>query len=135
LASPEEFSDIVIKRDAEGRVTRVSDVARVELGAQNYSINAYKSLEPAVSLSVQQAPGSNALKTAAGIKSAMEEMKRQFPPGVAYEIIYNPSTYIAAAVEKVQRTLIDALLLVVAVVILFLQRWRTAVIPLVTIPV
>ncbi len=135
LASPEEFSDIVIKRDAEGRVTRVSDVARVELGAQNYSINAYKSMEPAVSLSVQQAPGSNALKTAAGIKRAMEEMKRQFPPGVAYEIIYNPTTYIAAAVEKVQRTLIDALLLVVAVVILFLQRWRTAVIPLVTIPV
>jgi HAE1 family hydrophobic/amphiphilic exporter-1 len=135
LSSPEEFSQIIIKRDAEGRVTRVSDVARVELGAQNYSINAYKSMEPAVSLSVQQAPGSNALRTEAAIKKAMEEMKGQFPPGVAYEIIYDPTTYIAEAVEKVQRTLLDALLLVVVVVILFLQRWRTAVIPLVTIPV
>ena len=135
LSSPEEFSQIVIKRDAEGRVTRVSDIARVELGAQNYAINAYMSREPAVSLGVQQAPGSNALRTAAAIRQAMDEMKPQFPPGVAYAIIYNPTLYIAAAVEKVQRSLVDALLLVVLVVILFLQRWRTAVIPLVTIPV
>jgi hydrophobe/amphiphile efflux-1 (HAE1) family protein len=135
LSTPEEFADIVIKRDEEGRITRISDVARVELGAQNYSVNAYKDLEPAVSLGVQQAPGSNALSTAKAIEDTMEELRAEFPPGVAYEIIYNPIQYTRAAVEEVRRTLLDAVVLVVLVVILFLQRWRTAIIPLLAIPV
>ncbi len=81
LDTPEEFADAIIKRDAQGRVTRIGDVARVELGAQNYAVNAYKSREPAVSLSVQQAPNTNALETWDNIRNTMEELKAQFPPG------------------------------------------------------
>ncbi len=104
LDTPEEFADAIIKRDAQGRVTRIGDVARVELGAQNYAINAYKSLEPAVSLSsVKQAPNTNALETWDNIRNTMEELKTQFPPGVAYEIIFNPVAFTRAAVEAVQR--------------------------------
>ncbi len=135
LESAEEFAQAIIKRDAEGRITRISDVARVELGAQNYSINAYKDLEPAVSLSVQQAPNTNALETENNIRQTMEELKREFPPGVGYEIIFNPVSFTRAAVEAVQRTLLEAMILAVIVVILFLQRWRTALIPLLAIPV
>ncbi len=80
LDSPEEFTQAIIKRDTQGRVTRIGDIARVELGAQNYGINAYKSLEPAVSLSVNQAPNTNALETWDNIRRTMEELKQQFPP-------------------------------------------------------
>jgi hydrophobe/amphiphile efflux-1 (HAE1) family protein len=135
LETPDEFADAIIKRDAQGRVTRVGDVARVELGAQNYAINAYKSLEPAVSLSVQQAPDTNALETWDNIRSTMEELKRDFPPGVAYEIIFNPVSFTRDAVDAVQETLIEAMILAVIVVVLFLQRWRTAIIPLLAIPI
>lgn len=135
LSTPEEFEQVVIKRDDEGRITRISDVARVELGAQNYSVNAYKDLEPAVSVGVQQTPGSNALRTAQDVEDTMKELAAEFPPGVAYEIIYNPIEYTRAAVAEVRRTLLDAIVLVVIVVILFLQRWRTAIIPLLAIPV
>ena len=135
LDTPEEFADAIIKRDAQGRVTRIGDVARVELGAQNYAVNAYKSLEPAVSLSVQQAPDTNALETWDNIRDTMEELKRQFPPGVAYEIIFNPVAFTRAAVDAVQETLLEAMILAVIVVVLFLQRWRTAIIPLLAIPI
>ncbi|MEP7314469.1 MAG: efflux RND transporter permease subunit, partial [Pseudomonadota bacterium] len=129
------FTQAIIKRDAQGRVTRIGDVARVELGAQNYSINAYKSLEPAVSISVSQAPNSNALETEDNIRRTMRELEAQFPPGVAYEIIFNPVSFTRAAVEAVQHTLLEAMILAVLVVILFLQRWRTALIPLLAIPI
>ena len=135
LESPEEFTQAIIKRDAQGRVTRVGDVARVELGAQSYSINAYKDQEPAVSLSVNQAPGTNALETYDNIRATMVELEREFPPGVAYEIIFNPVSFTRAAVDAVQRTLLEAMILAVIVVIIFLQRWRTALIPLLAIPV
>jgi HAE1 family hydrophobic/amphiphilic exporter-1 len=135
LDSPEEFVQAIIKRDTSGRITRIGDVARVELGAQNYAINAYKSMEPAVSLSVNQAPNTNALETEDNIRRTMEELKKEFPPGVAYEIIFNPVSFTRAAVEAVQHTLFEAILLAVIVVILFLQRWRTALIPLLAIPV
>ncbi len=135
LETPEEFASAIIKRDAQGRVTRIGDVARVELGAQNYAINAYKSLEPAVSLSVQQAPDTNALQTWDNIRETMEELERDFPPGVAYEIIFNPVSFTRDAVEAVQETLVEAMILAVLVVVLFLQRWRTAIIPLLAIPI
>jgi HAE1 family hydrophobic/amphiphilic exporter-1 len=135
LETPEEFADAIIKRDAQGRVTRIGDVARVELGAQNYAINAYKSLEPAVSLSVQQAPNTNALETWDNIRETMEELERDFPPGVAYEIIFNPVSFTRDAVDAVQETLVEAMILAVIVVVLFLQRWRTAIIPLLAIPI
>jgi hydrophobe/amphiphile efflux-1 (HAE1) family protein len=135
LETPEEFASAIIKRDAQGRVTRIGDVARVELGAQNYAINAYKSLEPAVSLSVQQAPNTNALETWDNIRATMEELERDFPPGVAYEIIFNPVSFTRDAVDAVQETLVEAMILAVIVVVLFLQRWRTAIIPLLAIPI
>jgi HAE1 family hydrophobic/amphiphilic exporter-1 len=135
LSTAEEFSRVIIKRDAEGRVTRVSDIGRVELGAQNYGINAFKNRERAVALSVTQAPGSNALEVADAVQAAMRELQIDFPPGIAYGIIYNPSEYIRNSVNEVQRTLLDATILVVIVVILFLQSWRTALIPLLAIPV
>jgi hydrophobe/amphiphile efflux-1 (HAE1) family protein len=135
LSSAEEFAQAVIKRDAQGRLTRIGDVARVELGAQNYAINAYKDQEPAVSLSVNQAPNTNAIETWNNIRHTMEELKREFPPGVAYEIIFDPVSFTAAAVEAVRSTLLEAMLLAVIVVVLFLQRWRTALIPLLAIPV
>jgi HAE1 family hydrophobic/amphiphilic exporter-1 len=135
LDSPEEFANAIIKRDAQGRVTRIGDVARVELGAQNYAVNAYMSLEPAVSLSVNQAPDTNALETWDNIRTTMEELKTQFPPGIDYDIIFNPVAFTRAAVDAVQETLLDAMILAVIVVVLFLQRWRTAIIPLLAIPV
>ena len=135
LSTADEFAQIIVKRDSQGRVTRVSDIGRVELGAQNYGVNAYKSRERAVALSVTQAPGSNALEVAESVQSTMRELQASFPPGIAYEIIYNPSTYIRASVDEVKRTLLDATVLVVIVVILFLGRWRTAFIPLLAIPV
>ena len=135
LSTAEQFAQVIVKRDSQGRVTRVADIGRAELGAQNYGVNAFKSRERAVALSVNQAPGSNALEVAESVQSTMRELKRDFPPGIAYEIIYNPSTYIRASVDEVQRTLINATILVVIVVVLFLQRWRTALIPLLAIPV
>ena len=135
LDTPEEFADAIIKRDSQGRVTRIGDVARVELGAQNYAVNAYKSLDPAVSLSVQQAPDTNALETWDNIRDTMEELKAEFPPGVAYEIIFNPVAFTRAAVDAVQETLLEAMILAVIVVVLFLQGWRTAIIPLLAIPI
>ena len=135
LETPDEFADAIIKRDAQGRVTRIGDVARVELGAQNYAINAYMNLEPAVSLSVQQAPNTNALETWDNIRKTMEELKRDFPPGVAYDIIYNPVSFTRDAVDAVQKTLVEAMILAVIVVVVFLQRWRTAIIPLLAIPI
>ena len=110
---PDEFAQAIVKRDAQGRVTRIGDIARVELGAQNYGINAYKSLEPAVSLSVNQAPNTNALETWDNIRSTMEELKTQFPPGVAYEIIFNPVAFTREAVKAVQHTLLEAMILAV----------------------
>jgi HAE1 family hydrophobic/amphiphilic exporter-1 len=135
LETPEEFAQAIIKRDAQGRVTRIGDVARVELGAQNYAINAYKNLEPAVSMSIMQAPNSNALDTWNNVRSTMEELKAEFPPGVAYEIIFAPVSFTQAAVDAVQETLLEAMLLAIIVVVLFLQRWRTAIIPLLAIPI
>jgi hydrophobe/amphiphile efflux-1 (HAE1) family protein len=135
LKTADEFARVIVKRDSEGRITRVADIGRVELGAQNYGINAFKNRERAVALSVTQAPGSNALEVADAVQATMRSMQADFPAGIAYEIIYNPSEYIRASVVEVQRTLLDATILVVIVVILFLQSWRTALIPLLAIPV
>jgi HAE1 family hydrophobic/amphiphilic exporter-1 len=142
LSDPQQFADIIVKRDADGRITRVSDVARVEMGAQDYTSNAFFSTdsEPgethaAINLGVLQLPGTNALQTSDEIKRTMEALKKDFPPGVDYRIIYNPTDYISASVEEVQKTLAIALLLVVFVIVLFLQSWRAAVIPVLAIPI
>ncbi len=135
LTTPEQFSQIIIKRDAQGRMTRLRDVARVELGAQDYLTNGYVDGISSVALPISQLPGSNALQTAASVRSAMTEMAKSFPPGMRFSIPYNPTEYITASIEAVQHTLIEALILVSLVVLLFLQSWRAAIIPIIAIPV
>jgi hydrophobe/amphiphile efflux-1 (HAE1) family protein len=136
LTDVEQFGDIVVRSEpgATGYV-RVRDVARVELGSQDYTVNAYLDHDPATALVIFQRPGSNALDTAALIKAAMADARRDFPPGLDYTIVYNPTEFIQESVDEVQRTLLEAILLVVVVVVLFLQTWRAAVIPILAIPV
>ena len=135
LTSPEQFGEIIIKRDDQGRLTRLRDVARVELGAQDYGINPFFSGQPATAVCITQLPGSNALSTADAVRTEIERASQSFPPGMTYRIPYNPTEYISASIEEVQRTLFEALLLVALVVLLFLQSWRAAIIPIIAIPV
>jgi hydrophobe/amphiphile efflux-1 (HAE1) family protein len=129
------FENIIVKTDPDGRVTRVHDVARVELGAQDYLRNAYLDERTATALGIFQLPGSNALATAADVKRTMEELKKGFPKGLDYDIIYNPTEFIQQSVNEVVRTIFEAVALVVVVIVLFLQTWRAAIIPIVAIPV
>jgi HAE1 family hydrophobic/amphiphilic exporter-1 len=135
LATPEEFGDIIVARPSPGKVVHLSDVARIELGAQDYSVNAFRSGEPTVAIRITQLPGSNALDTARAVKHELESSARNFPPGMAYEIPYDPTEYIAASISAVEHTLFEAVILVALVVLLFLQSWRAAIIPIVAIPV
>jgi hydrophobe/amphiphile efflux-1 (HAE1) family protein len=135
LSAPEEFANIVVRSDPGGQVIRVRDIARVELGSQDYTVNAYLNNQTATALVIFQRPGSNALATAAAIRAEMERLKKDFPPGVAYSVVYNPTEFIQASIDEVVKTLAEAILLVVIVVIVFLQTWRAAIIPILAIPV
>src|SRR5688572_2498988 len=135
LSDPRQFGNIVVKTEEDGRVTRIEDVARVELAAQDYTANGYLDDRPAVPLLIFQRPGSNALETAERLISTMEELGRDFPEGLRYDIVYNPTEFIAESVDEVITTIWEAVLLVVIVVILFLQTWRAAIIPIVAIPI
>ncbi|WOE74672.1 efflux RND transporter permease subunit [Alterisphingorhabdus coralli] len=135
LQEPEEFESIVVKTDERGNLTRVRDIARVELGAQDYSTNAYLDEKPAVAIAIFQRPGSNAIQTAKGIEETIEELSQDFPDGLAYNIIYNPTEFIAESVNEVYITIFEAVILVTIVVFIFLQSWRAAIIPIVAIPV
>jgi hydrophobe/amphiphile efflux-1 (HAE1) family protein len=134
LSTPEEFANIVIKQTADA-VVRLKDVARIELAGQDYSSNSYLNLDPAVAIAVFQRPGSNALATAQGIRATMAEAAKRFPSGIEYAIIYDPTQFIQQSVDAVVTTIFEAILLVVLVVVVFLQTWRAAIIPLVAIPV
>jgi len=134
LSDPAQFSDIVLRADADGQV-RLRDVARVEIGAQDYTVNAYLNRDPATALAIFQKPGSNALATSEAVKAAMVEAKKQFPVGLDFSVVYNPTEFIQESVDQVVRTLGEAIILVVLVVILFLQTWRAAIIPVIAIPV
>jgi len=135
LSSPDQFENIVIRAEPDGSVTRLRDIARVELGAQDYTQNSYLDNKPAVALGIFQRPGSNALKTSDAIIAEMERLKKSFPAGIDYSIVYNPTTFIQASIDAVIATLFEAVILVVIVVILFLQTWRAAIIPILAIPV
>ena len=135
LVDPKQFEDIIVKTDTSGRVTRVRDIARVELGAQDYGANAYLDDRAAVHLLIFQQPGTNALATAASVIKTMGELSQSFPTGVRFDIVYNPTQVIAQSVDEVEKTIYEAVVLVVIVVILFLQTWRASVIPIVAIPV
>jgi len=135
LTDPDEFGNIVIRTEDVGGIVRVRDVARVELGSQDYTVNAYLDNANATAIVLFQRPGSNALATSKAVKQAMEEAKRNFPSGLTYSIVYNPTEFVAQSVNEVIRTLFEAVGLVVIVVIVFLQTWRAAIIPVVAIPV
>ena len=134
LANPEEFSNIVVKQTANA-VVRLKDVARIELAAQDYTTNSYLDRDPAVALAIFQRPGSNALATAKTIIATMDELSTRFPAGIKHAIVYNPTQFIQESVNAVIETIGEAIILVVLVVILFLQTWRAAVVPIVAIPV
>ena len=135
LSAPEQFENIVVRAESDGSVVRVRDIARVELGAQDYTVNAYLNNKAAAAIVIFQRPGSNALTTAAAVSAEIERLKREFPPGIDYSVVYNPTAFIQHSVDAVIHTLFEAVALVVLVVILFLQTWRAAVIPIVAIPV
>ena len=135
LSSPEEFGHIIIKRDAAGRLTRLRDVARIELGAQDYGTNSYLGKRPATALGITQLPGSNALTTAAAVKHELAEVAKSFPRGMTYSVDYDPTVYISQSINEVMHTLVEAIVLVALVVLIFLQSWRAAIIPIIAIPI
>jgi hydrophobe/amphiphile efflux-1 (HAE1) family protein len=135
LSDVEEFGAIVVRSEEGAGVVRLRDVARIELGSQDYTINAYLDNKNAVAIGIFQRPGSNALATSEAILSEMRRMQRDFPAGISFSVVYNPTEFIQASVDEVIKTLIEAVLLVVLVVILFLQTWRAAIIPIVAIPI
>jgi hydrophobe/amphiphile efflux-1 (HAE1) family protein len=134
LADPEQFNNIVIKQTANA-VVRIKDIGKAELSGLDYSSNSYLDLDPAVAIAVFQLPGSNALATAQAIRKTMADASKRFPPGLIYKIVYDPTQFIQESVDAVMETILEAIVLVVLVVVLFLQTWRAAVIPLVAIPV
>ncbi len=136
LSDVEQFGNIVVRADAGGTgFIRIRDIARVELGSQDYTVNAYLNKAVATAIVIYQRPGSNALTTAANVKRTMAEAKKDFPSGLDYTIVYNPTEFIQQSITEVQKTLYIAIALVVGVVILFLQTWRAAIIPVIAIPV
>ncbi|MGH0034457.1 MAG: efflux RND transporter permease subunit [Myxococcota bacterium] len=135
LITTEEFGAVVVKAEEDGRIVRLRDVARIELGAQSYSTRGYLRNQPAIALPIFQTPGTNALETAAELQAVMAELSEGFPPGLEYAIVYNPTEYIAESVSAVVRTIFEAVALVVLVIVIFLQNWRASIIPIVAIPV
>ncbi|MEQ1800850.1 MAG: multidrug efflux RND transporter permease subunit [Gammaproteobacteria bacterium] len=135
LMDVEQFGQVIVKTGEDGRLTRVADIARVELGARDYLTNSFLDGRPAVALVMFQRPGSNALETAETVKRTMAGLAPDFPKGLAYRIVYNPTEFIAQSVEAVYATLFEATALVIIVILLFLQNWRAAIIPVIAIPV
>ncbi len=135
LSTPEQFADIVLKSDGRGRVTRVRDVGRVEVGAADYGNTAYMDRSNAAVLVIYAEPGANSLTVEHEVLSKMEELKKDFPPGVDATIVYDPNVFIAKSIKEVVVTIFVAILLVVGVVFLFLQNWRATIIPVIAIPV
>ncbi len=135
LKDAKEFENIVVKTEPGGRVTHLRDIARVELGAQDYTANGYLDRRSAVPLLIFQQPGSNALATADRLFATMAELSKSFPSGLRYDVVYNPTEFIAESVDAVIHTIYEAAILVVLVVILFLQTWRASIIPIVAIPI
>ncbi|MDT4810109.1 multidrug efflux RND transporter permease subunit OqxB9 [compost metagenome] len=135
LKSPDEFKGIVIKSDARGAITRLGDVARVELGAEDYGIRATLDNAPAVAVAVQEAPGANSLEISREVHRVMEALEKDFPEDVIYRVVYEPSRAIQTGIDAVLETLLESVALVVLVVFVFLQTWRASLIPLLAVPI
>ncbi|HEY7155088.1 MAG TPA: efflux RND transporter permease subunit, partial [Gemmataceae bacterium] len=135
LMDPEQFAEIIIHNDNQGRIVRLRDVAEIEMGALGYDQTCTLDGRPSVALSIYQLPGSNALDVAKEVKKKMAELKERFPEGVDYQIVYDTTPFIEESIREVFHTLRDAVILVAIVVLLFLQNWRSAIIPLIAVPV
>tara|TARA_R110001606_G_scaffold399222_2_gene582452 strand:+ start:109689 stop:112862 length:3174 start_codon:yes stop_codon:yes gene_type:complete len=135
LQSVEEFEQILVNRDANGVVTRLEDIARVELDAESYGLRSLLNNQPAVAIPIFAAPGANALDISKNVRSTMEQLKQNFPEDVDYSIVYDPTVFVRSSIDSVIVTLFEAIALVVFVVILFLQTWRASIIPLLAVPV
>ncbi|MGJ0483515.1 MAG: efflux RND transporter permease subunit [Methylomicrobium sp.] len=135
LMEAEQFANIVIKQGADGQLTRLKDVARIELGAKDYNSGLFLDGEPTVGLAIFQLPGSNALDTKKAVVEAMEKLKTRFPEGLEYNMVYDTVVFVQQSIDAVIKTLFEALLLVVLVVVVFLQNWRPAIIPLLAVPI
>ncbi|MBS7842957.1 efflux RND transporter permease subunit [Pseudomonas fluorescens] len=135
LVTEEEFENIVIRAGANGEITRLKDIARVELGSSQYALRSLIDNQPAVAIPIFQRPGSNAIDISNEVRAKMAELKQSFPEGMDYRIAYDPTVFVRGSIEAVVHTLFEALILVVLVVILFLQTWRASIIPLVAVPV
>ncbi|MBA4109391.1 MAG: multidrug efflux RND transporter permease subunit [Leptothrix sp. (in: Bacteria)] len=135
LSTEEQFGDIIVKTGGEGGVTKLRDVARIELGAQQYALRSLLNNKPAIGMGIFEAPNANALQLSADVRKVMDELKGDFPADVEYTIVYDPTQFVSASIEAVIKTLIEAVALVVIVVIVFLQTWRASLIPLLAVPV
>ncbi|SFI40303.1 multidrug efflux pump [Pseudomonas guineae] len=135
LVSEEEFENIIIRAGDNGEITRLKDIARIELGSSQYALRSLLNNKPAVAIPVFQRPGSNAIEISDAVRSRMAELKQSFPQGVDYEIVYDPTIFVRGSIEAVVHTLLEAIILVVLVVIVFLQTWRASIIPLAAVPV
>src|SRR4051812_6872054 len=130
-----DFRYVIVKSAEDGRLIQLQDVARIELGAKDYVTNSYLNGKPAVALAIFQRPGTNALAAAAEIQNKMKELSQDFPKGLAYDIVYNPTEFVAQSIQEVYKTILEAMGLVIIVIIVFLQSWRMAIVPIVAIPV
>ena len=135
LKDEAEFENIIVKSGENGEITRLKDVARVELGANNYALRSLLNNNPAAAIPIFQAPGSNAIQISDDVRSRMAELSKVFPDGLEYDIVYDPTVFVRGSIEAVVNTLLEAVLLVVLVVVLFLQTWRASIIPLVAVPI
>src|SRR6266478_2864715 len=135
LLDEQEFGDIIVKQGPQGQVTHVHDVARVELAARDYTVSSRLSGKPAAALVIFQLPGSNAIQTSDAVRARLAELKKNFPAGVDYRVIYDTTIFARESIHSVVETLFEAVLLVVLVVVVFLQNWRASIIPLIAVPV
>ncbi|MBI5818775.1 MAG: multidrug efflux RND transporter permease subunit [Verrucomicrobia bacterium] len=135
FSTPEEFGEVILKTDADGQVTRLRDVARIELGANDYNLRDYLDGQPSAVVAIFQLPGSNAVETRDAVADTMKDMAKDFPPGLEYRIHFDTTEFIRESIYAVVKTLIEAMILVVIVVVLFLQNWRASLIPLLAVPV
>jgi len=135
LTDEDQFGDIIIRTGDDGQVTRLRDVARIEMGADAYALRSLLDGEPAVALQIIQSPGANALDVSAAVRETMGRLEKNFPEGLASRIAYDPTVFVRASLESVATTLLEAIILVVIVVVLFLRNWRASLIPLLAVPV
>jgi multidrug efflux pump len=135
LTTEEEFGNIIVRAAKDGQITRIRDLGRVELGSSTYALRSLLDNKPAAALPISQRPGSNALETSQQVRETMERLKKSFPEGVDYKIVYDPTVFVRESIQAVGHTFVEALILVVIVVLVFLQTWRASIIPLLALPV